>query len=252
MKPTKNKLTDLRTLYFACTGNTCRSPLAQRILIEKLREKGIENISVQSRMSSACKLPELNIPLSEKDLSLGARRIIIDKYGDTAFADHHQAQPFTLEELGQADLVITMDVLHKGGLLFYDEAINKDGNSKIYTLGELVGRPNEIIDDPLLNGILSRSYSRRRFHFDGDEENVFYHKRNLDDAGLTQATHSLENHSLENDKHQVSSKAKTKPTDHYLKVFEQLESMIDQLLEKNEIIFRPARLCAYGGEYDED
>ena len=229
------KLTDLTNVYFSCTGNTCRSPLAQRIMLEKLREKGIRSISVHSKMSSVSD-GEWNkwSNYSDGKISPGARKIILDKLGDTAFVDNHQATVFSKEELEEADLLITMDAVMKRKLLLYDEAINKDGNGKVYTLGELIGRPQERVEDPILDNLKHLASWRGRTGF--DDEDAFYSDWNLDSSGISDNKHLYEkkygydNYSYDDTRSEV---------DHYLKVFEQLEEMIVQLLEMNEIIFQP-------------
>ena len=231
------KLTDLTNVYFSCTGNTCRSPLAQRIMLEKLREKGIRSISVHSKMSSVSDGEwDKWSNYSDGKISPGARKIILDKLGDTAFVDNHQATVFSKEELEEADLVITMDAVMKRKLLLYDEAINKDGNGKVYTLGELIGRPQERVEDPILDNLKHLASWRGRTGF--DDEDAFYSDWNADSSGISDHKHQYGGrYSYVNDSN--GNDDTRSEVDHYLKVFEQLEEMIVQLLERNEIIFQP-------------
>ncbi len=155
------RLQDCQTIYFACTGNTCRSPLAERILKEHLAKQGIDSLLVRSRRASI-KGSELvlmdddwkdssralTMYSTPKGLSKGAEAVILAKYGDTAFVINHRARSFTKEELEEADIVITMDTMHKASLLAHLQAYRQDKRAKVYTLGELVGQQELAIEDP--------------------------------------------------------------------------------------------------------
>lgn len=144
------RIEELEDLYFACTGNTCRSPLAQRIMQEKLNEKNSE-MSIQSRMAEV-KSERWDGRYGGGRISRGSARIIVEKYGDRDFVRNHISQFFSSKELEEADLVLTMEKAHKEELLRWPEAYTEDKQLKVYTLGEILGEPNLDVNDPLIEG----------------------------------------------------------------------------------------------------
>jgi len=105
-------------ITFVCSGNTCRSPMAECAFEELLREEGVEGVEVQSRgvvanvgadISENAKkaLEEAEIPLKE-----------------------HVATQITTDDILNSDLVICMTERHKMRL----------GNlPKVFTLGQMTG-----------------------------------------------------------------------------------------------------------------
>ncbi|MFC5604886.1 low molecular weight protein arginine phosphatase [Sporosarcina koreensis] len=87
-------------IYFICTGNTCRSPMAEAIL----RSKAIEGVTVRSAGVSA--VDGLPISSNAKTLIEGA---------DMPYTP--VSNTVTEEGLEWADLVLTMTSSHKAMLL---------------------------------------------------------------------------------------------------------------------------------------
>jgi protein-tyrosine-phosphatase len=131
------KLQDMTTIYFACMGNTCRSPTAQRILMEYLPEKNIK--------SRTC--IEGTHLFAGQRLADDAAKLIREHYGDEQFIQNHRSKNITLEELKEADIIITMEAFHKDFLIREPEAWT-DGKCKVYSLGELVGKYSFDVEDP--------------------------------------------------------------------------------------------------------
>lgn len=91
-------------LLFVCTGNTCRSPLAEALAREGVRRLGWSHVEVSSAGVTAAP----GEPASAGTLRAGARHGL-DLAG-------HQASPLTAEVLGRADLVLAMSPGHLGPL----------------------------------------------------------------------------------------------------------------------------------------
>lgn len=88
-------------LLFVCTGNTCRSPMAEALARHALRERGRDDVAVRSAGTSAWAgapaSEEVPVVLAEVDVELG----------------EHEASPLTPEAVEWADLVLVMSLRHR-------------------------------------------------------------------------------------------------------------------------------------------
>lgn len=119
-------------VLFVCTGNTCRSPLAEVLMRRLLDERGLEGITVSSAGTGAW----LGAPASE-----GSYLVALE---DGVDLSAHRAQPLTAELAASADLILTMSRSHRQRLsdLGYGE--------RTFLLGEYAGRSGAAaeVDDP--------------------------------------------------------------------------------------------------------
>jgi 2-C-methyl-D-erythritol 4-phosphate cytidylyltransferase len=92
------------TLLFVCTGNTCRSPLAEAIARAEIARRGWAGV----RVASAGIAARAGDRASEHARSVG-RRHGLD-------LDAHRSQPLTVGLAGAADLILTMSPSHLGAL----------------------------------------------------------------------------------------------------------------------------------------
>lgn len=114
-------------IIFVCTGNTCRSPMAEYIMKDYCKKNNLD-IEVESR-GVACSNGR---PISENS------RLALEEMGIDASG--HKSQSFTLKDLFEADLVVTMTEGHKQLLKNH---FNAGDNVKCF--GEIAGVD---IDDP--------------------------------------------------------------------------------------------------------
>lgn len=113
-------------ILFVCTGNTCRSPMAEAILTSKNRA-GIEARSA-------------GIFAGIAPLSANAQAVLDQQ--QISFT--HSSKPLDIEDLQWAELVLTMTHSHKMTLLqAYPEAA-----TKLYTLTEFAESSSKDISDP--------------------------------------------------------------------------------------------------------
>ncbi len=111
-------------IVFVCTGNTCRSPMAEIILKQKLKLAGNTSVSVTSAGLSA----ENGAKIS-KNSAKALKELGFKSYG-------FKSKPLTVDLLNKADLVLCMTKSHKDWLHGYDN---------VFTVGEFTGL-NDIAD----------------------------------------------------------------------------------------------------------
>lgn len=130
-------------ILFVCTGNTCRSPMAQ-VLLEKIaKDKGL-NIEVKSAGIFA---------LDGQKASANAIEVMKSEGIDL---ENHRARIIHRDLLEEADLILTMSKSHKKALLSKFDFVK----GKVYTLKEYAYGKEEDIEDPFGGDI--RDYRRAK------------------------------------------------------------------------------------------
>src|SRR5689334_4947896 len=109
-------------LLFVCSGNTCRSPLAEAIARREVRDRGLLDVDVSSAGTSAWD----GAPASD-----GSLLVAIERGVD--LADHH-SRPLTAQIVAESDVILTMGAQH------LRRVAELGGEGKAFLLSEYASR----------------------------------------------------------------------------------------------------------------
>lgn len=115
----------IHRVLLVCTGNICRSPLAEALMRRTLGERGAADVQVGSAGTGAWD----GAPASE-----GAYLVGLEHGLDLS---SHRARLLTKDLVEQADLVLTMARHHRARV---DEL---GGEGRVFVLGEYAGREGD-------------------------------------------------------------------------------------------------------------
>jgi len=116
-------------ITFCCTGNTCRSPIAEFLLKQYIKENNIKNLEVDS-----CGIMCPN----NEDIAEFSSQVLTEIGVDSS---SHSSRSITVMEIMKSDYIITMTQRH---VLVLRELFNAGEN--VLSLGSLVGMGD--VDDP--------------------------------------------------------------------------------------------------------
>lgn len=102
-------------ILFVCTGNTCRSPMAEVIL----KHKRLDNVEVRSAGIYA---------MPNAEMSAHAQQVLYE----ANMTHQHLATQLSITELEWADLILTMTTAHKDTII----ANFPNAEQKVFTLKE--------------------------------------------------------------------------------------------------------------------
>jgi len=123
----------MRRVLFVCTGNLCRSPMAEYILQRELSDRGADDVLVESAGTFAM------------EGNPAARKAVKEMEKQGIDMSGHRARALTRRMLEEADVVVVMEKQHELTAL----ALMPDAGEKIVLMGKLVdGRDNHEIPDP--------------------------------------------------------------------------------------------------------
>ena len=121
-------------IIFVCTGNTCRSPMAEYAFKRMLREEGMEE---------AATVTSAGIRASEGS---SAAANAVDVLGKESDIERHQSSLLSTERMDSADWIICMTEVHKKVII----EKYPSHTDKVFTiLSNLNTIPDDDIPDPI-------------------------------------------------------------------------------------------------------
>ncbi len=123
-------MSDYYKLVFVCTGNTCRSPMAEGIANAIFLERGINCVAFSRGIN-------VLIPERASEKAVSALRL---EYGINLSG--HISRQISAQDLNMASLALTMTNSHKQ----YVNAVFPEYSHKIHTLYEMIDIKKDIRD----------------------------------------------------------------------------------------------------------
>ncbi len=116
-------------ILFVCTGNTCRSPMAEYIARAYMESKNVEGGTFSRGLYA-----------NESENATGNAVKVLEKY--SLKLSNHKAKQISLADVEDADVILTMTKEHKRQVILMYPTFKK----KVYTLKEYVKNNDMYID----------------------------------------------------------------------------------------------------------
>ncbi len=138
-----------KKVLFVCTGNVCRSPMAEGIFRKMLEEHGLADVVEVDSAGTWALEGQPPTPLAVEAVAAMGVEI-----GD------HRARAVTAEDLREADLVLVMEEAHRRSLFY----LSPEFAHKVFLLSEMTGEHEEIADPYGTSEPENYAFTARKIH----------------------------------------------------------------------------------------
>lgn len=139
---------DLTNVLFVCTGNTCRSPMAEHLMKWLYEIRGIDGYAASRGLSASS---EFNLSAKKKFHATLESVLAVKELDAVSNIGLHVPLPLAYEDVEDAGIVLTMTEDHRDTIIDYARSMYGDDFSrKVFALKEYAGFAEEHdVQDPM-------------------------------------------------------------------------------------------------------